>query len=187
MIVRFFTIIFAITGCSNVLADTQTYPRFGVSIASGYGAAHIVPLRFGVQKEFEKHWWTDRTWPISGYWEGSLYTLHGKKGILPNSHHHLNAAALAAVFRFNRADCTVIGWPYLEVGIGLSLLTQKEIGGRNLGMHFQFEDRFGLGVRFGENREYDIGYKAVHFSNAYLGSSNHGINLHLLMLGYWFK
>ncbi len=187
MIVRLFTIIFVITGCSNTLADIETYPRFGGSIASGYGAAHIVPLRLGMQKEFEKHWWTDRTWPISGYWEGSLYTLHGKKGPLPNSHHHLDAAALAAVFRFDRAESTVIGWPYLEVGIGLSLLTQKEIGGRNLGMHFQFEDRFGLGVRFGEDREYDIGYKAVHFSNAYLGSSNHGINLHLLMLGYWFK
>lgn len=113
--------------------------------------------------------------------------MHGKKGPLPNSHQQLNAGALAAVVRFNRALCTTIGWPYVELGIGLSLLSQKEIGSRNLGMHFQFEDRFGIGVRFGENREYDFGYKAVHFSNAYLGSVNHGINLHLLTIGYWFK
>lgn len=185
MCIRFFTslmLVICLTSSLAVFADT----RMGTSIASGYGAAQIVPLRLGFQKEFEKEWRSKSTWPITGYWEGSLYTMHGKKGLLPNSHKQLNASALAAVIRFNRACCTVVGWPYVELGIGLSLLTKKEIGGRNLGMHFQFEDRFGIGVRFGENREYDIGYKAVHFSNAYLGSVNHGINLHLLSIGYWF-
>lgn len=189
MLVRLLVIILFVVGCSGVVADAVPNPdaRVGVSMASGYGVARIVPLRLGLQKEFKKHWWTDRTWFISGYWEGSLYSLHGKRGSAPNSHKQLEVGALAGVFRFNRAERTAMGWPYVELGIGLSLLTQKEMGGRNLGMHFQFEDRFGLGVRFGENREYDFGYKAIHFSNAYLGPINNGINLHLLMLGYWFK
>lgn len=189
MLVRFFVIIFVITSCSNVFADTDTYrdSRIGVSIVSGYGVARIVPLRLGLQKEFEKHWWTDRTWTISGYWEGSLYSMRGKRGSAPNSHKQLEAGALAGVFRLNRAERTAMGWHYIELGVGLSLLTQKEIGGRKLGTHFQFEDRFGIGVRFGENCEYDVGYKAIHFSNAYLGPINNGINLHVLMLGYWFK
>lgn len=176
-------LILSLMSCVTVFADA----RVGASIASGYGAAHIVPLRLGFQKEFEKKWRTESAWPITSYWEGSLYSMHGKKGPLANSHKTLQAGAVAAVIRFNRALSTRIGWPYVELGIGLSLLTKKEIGGRNLGMHFQFEDRFGIGVRFGENREYDLGYKAVHFSNAYLGSANHGINLHLLTIGYWFK
>ncbi len=167
----------------TVFADTCV----GTSIASGYGAARIIGLRLGLQKEFAKQWRTESTWPITGYWEGSLYSMHGKRGLLPNSHRTLNAGAAAAVVRFNRVLCTVVGWPYVELGIGVSFLSRKEIGGRNLGMHFQFEDRFGMGLRFGENREYDLGYKAVHFSNAYLGSVNHGINLHLLTIGYWFK
>ncbi|HEV2524494.1 MAG TPA: acyloxyacyl hydrolase [Gammaproteobacteria bacterium] len=187
MRVRFFARVVLVTACLTSCLTVVANARTGVSVASGYGAAHIVPLRLGLQREFEKQWRTESTWPITGYWEGSLYSMHGKKGPLPNSHKQLNAGALAAVVRFNRALCTTVGWPYVELGIGLSLLTQKEIGGRNLGMHFQFEDRFGIGVRFGENREYDFGYKAVHFSNAYLGSVNHGINLHLLTIGYWFK
>lgn len=189
MIVRLLLIVLIVIGCSGVVADavSNSDARVGVSIASGYGVARIVPLRLGLQKEFEKQWRTDRTWTISGYWEGSLYSLHGKRGLAPNSHKQLAASALAGVFRFNRAECTVLGWPYIELGVGLSFLTRKEIGGRKLGTHFQFEDRFGIGVRFGENREYDFGYKAIHFSNAYLGPVNNGINLHLLMLGYWFK
>ncbi len=176
-------LIISLISCATGFSDT----RGGASIASGYGAAHIVPLRLGFQKVFEKKWRTGSAWPITGYWEGSLYAMHGKKGALANSHKTLQAGTIAAVIRFNRALSTRVGWPYVELGIGLSLLTKKEIGGRNLGMHFQFEDRFGIGVRFGENREYDVGYKAVHFSNAYLGSANHGINLHLLTIGYWFK
>lgn len=187
MRVRFFAMLVLITACLISCLTFAADARTGVSVASGYGAAHIVPLRFGLQREFEKQWRSKSTWPITGYWEGNLYAMHGKAGSLSNSHRQLQAGALAAVFRFNRALCTTIGWPYVELGIGVSFLTRKEIGGRNLGMHFQFEDRFGIGVRFGENREYDFGYKAVHFSNAYLGTANHGINLHLLTIGYWFK
>lgn len=173
-------LVFFSLGCSNIEART------GISIASGYGAAHIVPIRLGVQKSFEKHWWQDTAWPLGGYWEGSFYAMNGKAGPLSRSHKHLIAAAIAGVFRFERACVTRIGWPYVELGIGLSWLNHKEIGGRDLGIHFQFEDRIGIGVRFGANRQYDVGYKAIHFSNAYIGPSNHGINLHVLMLGYWF-
>jgi lipid A 3-O-deacylase len=159
----------------------------GVSVASGFGAAQIVPLRFGFQTEFEKRWRSEAEWPIGGYWEGSVYGMRGQRGTAPGSHRSLEAVALAGVVRFERAKEIVIGWPYIELGLGLSWLSQKEIGGRDLGMHYQFEDRFGVGVRFGANREYDIGYKAIHFSNAYIGPSNHGINLHVLSLGYWFN
>jgi lipid A 3-O-deacylase len=164
----------------------DVFARQGVSIASGFGAAHIVPLRFGVQTEFEKRWCRESEWPIGAYFEGSLYSMRGQRGAALSSHCSLRAAAAAGVVRFERTKETMIGWPYVELGIGASWLTRKEIGGRDLGMHYQFEDRFGLGVRFGENREYDIGYKAIHFSNAYMGPSNHGINLHVLSLGYWF-
>ncbi len=174
-------ILLIITGFSLSVTAQE-----GISVSSGYGAAGIVPWRFGFQQEFEKKWREGCDWPISAYWETSYYVMNGKRGANPGSHSHLDAVALAGVFRFERALETRVGWPYVEVGIGLSWLSQKEIGGRDLGMHFQFEDRIGIGVRFGENRSFDIGYKAIHFSNAYIGPSNNGINLHVLTLGYWF-
>jgi len=172
--------------CAGILVS-DCWASQGVSVASGFGAAEIVPLRFGLQTEFEKRWRSESEWPIGGYWEGSVYGMRGQRGRAPGSHRSLEAVAFAGVIRFERAKEIVIGWPYVELGFGLSWLSQKEIGGRDLGMHYQFEDRFGVGVRFGANREYDIGYKAIHFSNAYIGPANHGINLHVLSLGYWFK
>ncbi len=172
---------------SGALGAFEAWADKGISLSTGYGAAHIVPLRLGFQKTFDKGWNKESSWPISGYWEGSLYHKNGNYGSKPGSNKRLNALALAGVIRFERAQEIVVGWPYVEFGIGLSWLSRKEIGGRDLGMHPQFEDRFGIGVRFGQNREYDIGYKAVHFSNAYIGPCNHGINLHIITLGYWFK
>jgi len=165
---------------SNLGAST------GVSIGSGFGAANIVPLRLAFQQSFDKHWNQKSDWPIGAHWEASIYNMNGHRGLLPNSHKQLNAASLALALRFERLQETMLGWPYLELGLGLSGLSRKEIGGRKLGMHILFEDKFGLGLRFGEKRQFDFSYKALHFSNAYLGSFNHGINLHMLILGYWF-
>lgn len=170
----------------SFIANNEAWAEIGVSIGSGYGVANIVPVRVGIQKTFEREWGTC-DWPIGGYWEGSFYTMNGKRDLKPESHKKLTAAALAGVFRVQRAEKTSWGWPYAELGVGLSWLSQKEIGGRDLGMHFQFEDRIGLGVRFGRDQQYDISYRAIHFSNAYIGPCNHGINLHVIVLGYWFK
>lgn len=160
--------------------------QWGGSIASGYGAANIVPIRIGVQKMFTKRWREDSCWPVYGYWEASVYAMNGKKGVEPNSNKRLMATALAAVARMERGTPFSFGHPYVELGFGGSWVNKTEIGGRDLGIHFQFEDRLGLGVRFGQHQEYDIGYKAIHFSNAYIGPSNHGINLHVLNIAYWF-
>jgi lipid A 3-O-deacylase len=179
--IRYLILIVSIIGYMPAIAEE------GISIGSGYGAAHIVPVRLGLQKDFGKQWAADSQWPIGGYWEASFYTMNGQRGPNLNSHKQLEAVALAGAFRFQRAEKIVIGWPYLELGLGLSWLSRKEIGGRNLGIHFQFEDRIGVGVRFGDKQQYDVSYRAIHFSNAYIGPSNHGINLHLLVLGYWFN
>lgn len=181
IVLRVFLIFFAFGISSKSLAEGH-----GISIASGYGSAHIVPIRLGFQKNFDKRWRDKADWPIRGYWEGSLYAMQGQRIENPDSHRRVEAVALAGVFRFERVRESMVGWPYIEVGIGVSWFNRKEIGGRDLGMHFQFEDRFGVGVRFGRNRQYDIGYKVIHFSNAYIGPCNHGINLHLVNLGYWF-
>jgi lipid A 3-O-deacylase len=183
----FFDLSLIILGFLMMGFSSVALGRQGVSVASGIGAANIVPLRIGFQLEFEKHWRTDTHWPVGGYWEMSVYDMHTHNKAKPKSHRHLNAAAFAGVLRFERDEPVSLGWPYLELGLGVSWLSKKEIGGRDLGWHFQFEDRFGLGLRFGENREYDLSYRAIHFSNAYMGPCNHGINLHVLVLGYWFK
>ena len=161
----------------------------GVSLSSGVGVCRITPLRVGLQKDFVQHWCRaeDDKWPITGYWELSFYHLRGKVGHKLGSHDQLNAVTFAPVFRLQHLDNDQGIVPYLELGIGLSWFSRKEIKGRELGLNFQFEDRCSIGVRFGNHQQYDIAYRVVHFSNAYIGPCNHGLNIHFITLGYWFN
>ena len=171
----------------GLIGISDAWSGTGISIASGYGVAHSIPFRVGIQQEFNKQWRSESNWPISAYCEGSFYDINAhNKNLDPTSHRHLNAGALAVVARMEHKEKMQLGWPYFEIGFGASLVTHKEFAGRKLGTRFQFEDRVGIGIRFGENREYDLSYRAIHFSNAFIGTYNHGINLHVLMLGYWF-
>lgn len=166
-------------------AASLGYPDMGVSIAAGRADRSIIPVRLSVQKDFGFRLRPNCIFPLGGYFEGSLYYMQGKK-TNPEHHHRLAAAAIAGVFRFEKRECTFLGWPYVEIGLGLSLVTPKEISGKYLGTNFQFEDKVGAGIRFGENREFDLGIRLVHFSNASLHKKNSGINLAMISLGYWF-
>jgi lipid A 3-O-deacylase len=167
----------------------------GVSIASGYGTSSTIPLRIGIQQGFNHAWCKKSHFHITGYFEASVYSLHSKRRPRPDfisihgsSNRNMNAAALAGVMRIESKEA-LLGkmLPYLDIGFGLGYVSKKEMGGRKLGIHFQFEDRLGVGFRFGEKRQYDLCYRAVHISNAYLGQQNDGFNLHLIVLGYWFS
>lgn len=153
--------------------------RMGLSFGSGTGMRRIVPLRLGLQYT----WYENACWPLWSYMELSFYHLKGKKGVNPWSHDHLQALALAPVFRFEPNE----GCFYLEAGVGVARLSHKEISGRELGMHFEFEDRIGAGFRFGHQKQFDVSYRFLHFSNANIGKFNHGLNLHFIILGYWFR
>jgi hypothetical protein len=160
----------------------------GVSLAAGQGVANIVPIRVGIQKAFQGEIRSDYFWPIWAYWEGAFYTMNGKAcPKKPGSHKQLYATVLAGAMRFERQEPVSQVFPYVELGIGISWVSHREIGGRELGTPFLFEDRLNFGIRFGENKQYDLSYRLVHFSNAYMGPCNHGMNLHMVALGYWFK
>jgi lipid A 3-O-deacylase len=159
----------------------------GVSIASGYGVANIIPLRIGGQKSWDQEWFKNCSWYIKGYWELSYYHLSGKKGYSTNSNSKLDAVAFAPVFRFtSHTPWAHDVYTYVEFAIGVSQLSKREIGGRWLGEKFSFEDRLGFGVRFGANQQFDINYRVVHFSNGYIGNYNNGLNLHMITIGVWF-
>jgi len=174
-----------------VLGTTYSFissASLGISAGAGHGLSHITPFRLGIQKTFSREIKSDYFWPIWGYWEGAFYSMNGKPcATKPGSNKHLDAMVAAGVIRFEKNDAILGVFPYVELGIGISYITRQEIGGRDLGTPFLFEDRFGLGARFGENKQMDLTYRLVHFSNAYMGPCNHGINLHLIVLGYWFK
>lgn len=153
--------------------------RLGMSFGSGAGMRDITPYRLGIQYI----WYENSCLPLYSYLEFSLYRLKRKPGNYPKCHNtQLNGVALTPVFRIEPNW----GGVYIEAAVGASRLSRKEIAGRELGMHFEFEDRLGAGFRFGSQKQFDLSYRFLHFSNANLGKSNNGINLHFVILGFWF-
>lgn len=160
----------------------------GISIGSGpAGAAGINSIHFGLEKTWTKQWFEDCPWNVRGYWDLSFYTMRRPHKENFETNNKIQAIAVAPVFRFYKTEPVLQSKVfYIELAVGLAQMNKRSIGQRELGTNFQFEDRLGVGLRFGKQKQYDLNYRVVHFSNAYIGHKNHGINLHLLSINYWF-
>lgn len=78
--------------------------------------------------------------------------------------------------------------PFLEFSLGLAYLNHTHLDDRNLGIHFAFQDRVGIGFFLGASEQLSIGFHAVHYSNAHLSSHNSGVTVPVLVdMGYRFS
>lgn len=99
----------------------------------------------------------------------------------------LNIFSAAPVVRYTFKKHWFI-LPYLELSIGLSYLNHTHLDSRNLGIHFAFQDRAGIGAFLGASERFSIGMHAVHYSNAHLSSHNSGITIPLVLdISYRFN
>lgn len=74
--------------------------------------------------------------------------------------------------------------PFVDLGVGLHLLSAHDLGDRHLGTVVQFGEYVGLGVRFGERREWAVGLRLLHESNASFDGENGGLTTVGLRLEY---
>lgn len=102
-------------------------------------------------------------------------------------HTSVNIYSIAPVIRYTFRKRGPIH-PYLELSIGLAYLNHTRFEERNMGMHFSFQDRMGIGALLGEGENISVGIHAVHYSNAKLCSHNSGITIPLALdIGYRFN
>lgn len=107
---------------------------------------------------------------------GAHYWVSGPS----NPYHDINILAVSPVVRYLfKEHLKVI--PYFELSIGASYLSNTRFANRNLGMHFAFQDRGGIGITFGSRQQYALGAHIVHYSNASLSSHNSGITIPLMI------
>lgn len=176
-----FILILTYLTTGNILALS------GISFSYGNGVAKLKPWRIGLQKTWDSKWCNQHLGPFDGYWELSAYHLTKTKQYIPENN-KLSIVAITPVFRWYRNFSSITNNKfYLEFAVGAAQVNKRTIGPRKLGINFQFEDRLGFGIQFGNKKQYDFGYRVIHFSNAYLGHSNHGINLQMLYFNYWFN
>jgi hypothetical protein len=73
-----------------------------------------------------------------------------------------------------------------EFGIGVSLVDNTHFAGKDIGSHYQFEDRLGLTTNVGENLNQAISVRYMHYSNGGLNSKNPGVDFLNLSYAYYF-
>jgi hypothetical protein len=73
---------------------------------------------------------------------------------------------------------------YVEAGIGIHLLSHTRIDERELSTAFQFGELVGVGANFGDHREYGIGARVQHISNARIKEPNSGATFGELRIAY---
>lgn len=74
--------------------------------------------------------------------------------------------------------------PFLEMGVGLHYLTEKNVGYKSFSTNFQFGDHIGVGAYFGRHQAYKLAYVFQHLSNGGIEAPNPGINFHLVTFGF---
>lgn len=93
---------------------------------------------------------------------------------------HLSVVTLAPVLRVDLIHEDYIAF-YLIGSIGPAVMSDTQLGNRNLGINFTFQDRIGVGFIFGKSRRVFVDAQLLHYSNASLSSHNMGVTVPVLI------
>lgn len=140
----------------------QTTSRFGVTLAS-------------------PSWWT----PLDGRWGrvdvlAELTLMQWRyPSPIAGERDHLLGIGVTPVVRWRPSAAA--SW-HVEAGIGAHWLSEKyRTDRREFSTRFQFGDLIGVGWQFGARRQWEVGYRFIHYSNAGIERPNPGENFHVLM------
>lgn len=142
----------------------------GVEFAVGQTSESTMTYRLGMQFDWDKSWLQSDVGRLTGYWSGAYTYWDGDEA---SSNHSLS---FSPVLVYEFAGQTVK--PYVELGVGVAVFANTEVENNQLGSAFQFEDRFGFGLRFAGGHE--VGVRATHYSNAGISSPNNGVESYAL-------
>lgn len=174
----------AIAALSSIFLLPPVHAAGGLSVEYGEGTnkTDASLRRIGL-------WW-DWAWgrsegstSVSGYWEFDIG--HWKSAEVGPNHDEVLEVGLAPVLRFRRTIPQA--WrPFLDLGVGIQWLSDTRFGGKNISTSIQFSPRVGVGLEFGPQRRFELGYRLLHVSNASIATPNPGLDFHVLRLAYRF-
>ena len=175
----------AVAAALGLAAISNARAFDGAALDLGVGNEDTELLRAGLQWNWKKRWFTERSWTLGAYWDLQVGRWSGP--IRPGKPDEtVWDIGITPVFRLERAERTRV-IPYFEAGIGFHMLSDLRVSsGRIFSTHFQYGDHLGVGVRFGDNHRYDGSLRLQHLSNGGLARPNPGINFIQLRLAYHF-
>ena len=165
-----------------LLFSGNLYALDTVFVEYGNGDAADM-ARVGAGWDWNKQWFADGNWLVTGSWEASVGTWRGNSVV---GNQTITDIGVTPVFRLQQKHPSGIA-PYLEGAIGFHLISPTFIyANRQFGSSFQFGDHLGVGMRFGERRQFDLAYRYQHLSNGGIKQPNQGINFSQIRFAYHF-
>jgi len=161
-------IIYSISVCAFCsIFSMNLYALDGIRIAGGSGDHSSDGYEIAVLDDVDKTWLDGR---IRGQWQLSLsdWDFDGE----PND--DLQVVSIGSVFIYDFKPRSNGLQPYIDYSLGLAYVSETKIDDADLGMHVQFDNRIGFGVRFGSDQRHDLSISYRHISNAGLDSENDG-------------
>lgn len=163
--------LFCLAAIATVLmGHSFTAQAAGVEFGVGQTSDSTMTYRLGMQFDWDKSWLQSDVGRLTGYWSGAYTYWDGDKTA---SNHSLSFSPVL-VYEFAGQNIK----PYVEAGIGIAVFANTEYEDNKLGSAFQFEDRFGFGLRFAGGHE--VGIRATHYSNAGISNPNDGVESYAL-------
>ena len=160
--------------------QAQAFNTVTVDVGYGLEDTRLLRLNFSTGE----HWRSapDRGWYWTRDWEGNISYWYLYK--LKEGEDHMIELGLTPNFRLAHEQAFEWGRPYLEIGVGVHLLSNDRIGTRELGGSFQFGTHVGFGVSAGRKEQFELAWRIEHLSNAGLREPNPGINFSMVRIGY---
>lgn len=170
------------------IANAENFKWESISIGGGRGDPdQLKGARIAARIAWPQHLNSkNNVWQWLGFWEISAAHFTTERYL--NYPHEISAIAFAPVVRLARvAPLANTLYPYAELSVGPSVLSHKMLGHRNLGSAFEFQDLLGLGLRFGDQKQFELSCHYLHYSNAGIAKPNQGIDVKgLISLTYRF-
>ncbi|WP_426135464.1 acyloxyacyl hydrolase [Pseudomonas sp. PWP3-1b2] len=142
----------------------------GLELGVGSTSNSTMTYRLGLTSDWDKSWMQSNVGRLTGYWSGAYTFWDGDQRA------SVSSLSFSPVFVYEFAGGKVK--PYIEAGIGVAVFSRTQVEDNNIGQAFQFEDRFGFGLRFAGGHE--VGIRATHYSNAGISSNNDGVESYAL-------
>ena len=137
-----------------------------ISGALGATSQGGMAARAALGFNWDKAWFQTSAGKLTGYWDlGYTYWESGEEA---GARHSVSFSPVF-VYEFGQGNIK----PFIEAGIGVAVFSGTSAGDQSFGSSFNFEDRIGAGLSFGNTQR--VGIRATHYSNAGIKEPNDGI------------
>lgn len=166
--------------CVLGLSCSLTAQAFeGIKVAVGNGQSSTDAYQVALISDFGQTFFNEE---VKLHWEFGYSRWSSDNG--PNK--DLDVFNINPVFTYELGSADQAFLPYVDISIGIAYVSDTTIADKKLGQHFQFDDRLGFGVRFGDEKRHDVALGARHVSNAGLDSDNDGFDVVSVSYTYRF-